>query len=76
MRRFYAKCPNCGLKGVNCVIYRCANGHVYCERCTGSEITPLLKLRVNMCPQCGDRNYMGVALLRPSSRRVVASSPS
>lgn len=67
MPNLYSECPNCGSKNPTRNIYRCGANDFFCDDCTGRIITPILKLRVDTCPQCGGSKYVAVARIHPAA---------
>jgi hypothetical protein len=68
MARYFATCPNCGLTDKNGLIYSCSAEHHFCERCAGRKMTPVLKLRVDVCPICESEDFAASGLLAAASK--------
>ena len=77
LRRMRAQkaCPNCRRTGDRGIIYSCKNGHPFCDRCIANTWTALLKLRVDECPQCGERAFKAIGLISPTAGRHTRSVP-
>jgi hypothetical protein len=54
----YDHCPNCG-ESSNAlrVIFRCDAEHLFCEMCCAAQLTEVLKIRLDVCPTCGQHAY-------------------
>jgi len=54
------ECPNCGETGASKEVFRCKDGHMFCERCFGSKFTEVLRIRIPICPKFLQDTFEGV----------------
>ena len=46
------QCPNCGSRRALRNVYRCGDGHLFCEECAVAVLRGTMKLLTTTCPSC------------------------